>query len=172
MRCELARQAISAELDGEQPAIASEQADTHQASCVACQQWRELAHIATRRARLGGALPPTDLTERVVAAVRADTRRRRARRYWLALAWAVICAGVLQALATVPLMLMARSSGADFGQVRALDIIELVIGAAFFLSAVVVLWQARDNSGPELVRAARVAGSASAASAPTVEEVA
>jgi predicted anti-sigma-YlaC factor YlaD len=160
MRCESAREAVSAELDGAAAVLAREHVAAHLASCARCRQWQELAHVVTRRARLGAALPMPGLAEQITVGVRADVRRRRVRTYWLAVARAVICAGLLQLLATIPLLLLARSRTSGGGQVHVLGLVELTIGAAFFVGALVVLWRERDRSLLELVQPARATGSA------------
>jgi predicted anti-sigma-YlaC factor YlaD len=143
---------MSAQLDGEWPPVSPEQTAVHLADCAGCRQWQESAHTATRRVRVGSALPSADFPNRVMDAVRADVRRRRSRRYWLVFARAVICAGSLQVLATVPLLVLARSH-VGHGRVQLLGAVELVIGAGFFLGAIVVLWKDRDQTGLEMVRA-------------------
>jgi predicted anti-sigma-YlaC factor YlaD len=163
MRCHTARESISAELDAAPSVVGREHVAAHLAGCASCRQWQELAHVVTRRARLGGALPPRDLAERLTGGVRADIRRRRVRKYWLAVARAVVGAGLLQLLATVPLLLLARSHTSGGGRVHLLGLVELAIGTGFFVGALVVLWRERDRSVLELVRPARQRSSASAA---------
>jgi predicted anti-sigma-YlaC factor YlaD len=163
---------MSAHLDGELAAAELARAESHLEVCVGCQQWRELAFVATRRARVGVALPPPDLTERVMAAVVADVRRRRSRRYWLVFARAVVAAGLLQLLATVPLLVLARSGSAGHGREDMLGVVELVIGAGFFVGALVVLWQTREQSGLEVVRSLPAASPMSGDGVAATEEVA
>lgn len=159
MRCESAREAISAELDAAAATAAPEHLAAHLLGCAACRQWQELAHVVTRRSRLGGALPAPGLAEQITEGVRADIRRRRVRKYWLAVARAVIVAGLLQLLATVPLLLLARSHTSGGGRLHVLGLVELAIGTGFFVGAILVLWRERDRSVLELVRPAQSAAS-------------
>lgn len=75
MNCETAHEAISAVLDGEQPAVDRRVLDSHLALCAACRAWREDAHEVTRRARLAAARPVPAPDESLLAAVAAVERR-------------------------------------------------------------------------------------------------
>jgi predicted anti-sigma-YlaC factor YlaD len=79
MDCDTAREAMSALLDGEALPCARKDLDTHVAVCHQCQQWREAAHLVTRRARLTAAPSVPDSTERILAAVLADRPPARGR---------------------------------------------------------------------------------------------
>ena len=64
----MAREAISARIDGEEPGLPDDVLDVHLASCAACQGWQQRAHDVTRRARLGGPSLNRDLSPQVLAA--------------------------------------------------------------------------------------------------------
>jgi len=72
MDCGTAREALSALLDGEVPPCSQDELDAHVTACHWCQEWREAAHLVTRRARLTSAPSMSDGTERILAAVLAD----------------------------------------------------------------------------------------------------
>jgi predicted anti-sigma-YlaC factor YlaD len=163
---------ISADLDGELGAADAARIELHLGGCLSCQQWRESAYLATRLTRVGDALPPADFVERAIAAVQEDVRRRRARRHWLIFARAVVGAGLLQVLATVPLLVLARRQPAGHGHVQLLGVIELAIGTGFFLGALVVLWKEREQSGLEVVRSMSTASLSSSPGVVASEEVA
>jgi predicted anti-sigma-YlaC factor YlaD len=169
VNCVTARTAISADIDEDVDGLTRERVSAHLAECSTCRDWRELAHVVTRRARMGVAAPSPQLAEQVAAAVRADLHRRRARRHWLAVARAVAIAGLLQLLATVPLLLLARGHASGGGRVHVLGLVELAIGAGFFVGALVVLWQARDQ---QVLGLARPAASVDADQRADVSEVA
>jgi hypothetical protein len=83
MECDSAHEAISAQIDGEDPGVPADALEAHIAGCAGCQGWRQRAHSVTRRARLGGPFLDHDLTARVLAATSpplAGDRRRPARR--------------------------------------------------------------------------------------------
>jgi predicted anti-sigma-YlaC factor YlaD len=155
MRCQTARESISAALDAWPGAVGREHVAAHLDGCSPCRQWQELAHVVTRRTRLGGALPEPALADRITDGIRADVRRRRARKYWLAVARAVVGAGLVQLLATVPLLLLARGHASGGARVHLLGLVELAIGTGFFVGALVVLWRERDRAVLELVRPMR-----------------
>lgn len=129
LECEQAREAISALLDGEEPAAADQAVADHLDGCEPCREWRLTASAATAAAVAGSsaAMAP-DLTVRVLAAVSGDvdvTERNlasRGRRQVLRLALAA--SAVCQLLLAVPLLLMAPSdTGARLGwEVGALTI--------------------------------------------------
>jgi predicted anti-sigma-YlaC factor YlaD len=157
VRCVSVREALSAELDNEPATLGREHVDAHLAGCLSCRQWQDLAHVVTRRTRVGSALPTPGLSDRLVAGVRSEVRRRRRRHYWLLFARGVIVAGLLQVLATVPLLVMARGHTSGGGRVHVLGLVELTIGAGFFVGALVVLWRDRDKITLEAVRTAELA---------------
>jgi RNA polymerase sigma-70 factor (ECF subfamily) len=49
MRCDVAREALSARLDGERPQVLAQQVDAHLESCRACRSWLIGAAVQTRR---------------------------------------------------------------------------------------------------------------------------
>jgi predicted anti-sigma-YlaC factor YlaD len=151
MSCNKVRESISAELDRETPSLGETYVAAHLSRCGACRAWRESAHRVTRNARLRTALPEGSAVALVAAAVRVDEQRRRHRWRWLVFASAVVGAGVVQLLATLPLLLMARSHTSGGGHVHALGSIELAIGAGFFIGGVVVLWRSRESVSPDVL---------------------
>ena len=83
MTCELARDELSAQLDGEQsPSLTTTLAE-HLPGCTDCRNWQEAAHRLTRRVRLSSARPIPDRSAWILNAVRIDrTQRRPAFRGW------------------------------------------------------------------------------------------
>jgi copper transport protein len=75
MRCDEAREAMSARLDGEP--IDEHTLDLHLEDCSRCAGWLSAAHAVTRRARLLPVPEVPDLTEQIVAAVEADRLQPR-----------------------------------------------------------------------------------------------
>ena len=58
MDCVQAREAMSAQMDGEPPGVSEPLLDAHVERCQGCQAWREAAFEVTRRARMTGWTPP------------------------------------------------------------------------------------------------------------------
>jgi predicted anti-sigma-YlaC factor YlaD len=79
MECDSAREAISAQIDGEDPGVPAEALEAHIAGCAECLSWQQRARSATRRARLGGLFLDHDLTARVLAVAPPPPARRRRR---------------------------------------------------------------------------------------------
>lgn len=151
MSCDEVRESISATLDGETPSLGEPHVAAHLSECDACRRWRDSAHRVTRYARLRAALPEGSAVALVAAAVRVHEQGRRHRRRWLVFACAVVSAGVVQLIATLPLLLIARSHPSAGGRVHAVGAIELAIGAGFFVGGVVVLWRGRESVSPDVL---------------------
>jgi predicted anti-sigma-YlaC factor YlaD len=80
MDCDRYREALSAQLDGEDPGMPGVALDEHVRGCRGCRTWVDRAVAATRAMRLHTADPVPDLTVSILAAidtgpVRADRRR-------------------------------------------------------------------------------------------------
>lgn len=79
MECAIAREAVSAQLDGEQPPVDPAEVATHLAGCASCRAWLDAANEMTRRVGLAASKPVPDRTEALLTAVLADQAGRRAR---------------------------------------------------------------------------------------------
>ncbi len=131
MKCDEARVALSARLDGEETGVAEEPLATHLAGCAACRTWRLRAERTTRVARLQRVEVP-DLTAAVLAAVNRD--RRHTRRAWpvFVLRTTVAVGAVAQLLLAVP-ELVADPGGAHAH--RELASFDVAIAVGFLLVA-------------------------------------
>jgi hypothetical protein len=74
MDCRSAREAISAQIDGEDPGWGADVLRAHLASCADCRDWQQRAYTVTRRARLGCCFLDHDLAPAVLAAVSVEPR--------------------------------------------------------------------------------------------------
>lgn len=112
MECKQVRVALSALLDGEDPPVPADAVARHVAGCRQCRAWQAQAEQVTRSVRVRLAEVP-DLTERVVAAVSADSAARasagqaafarvrgRAKATWLR--WAVAVIALTQIMLAAP----------------------------------------------------------------------
>ena len=77
MACELARDELSAQLDGEQSLSLTTTLATHLPECTDCRDWEEAAHQLTRRVRLTPARTIPDRSAWILDAVLADRTERR-----------------------------------------------------------------------------------------------
>jgi RNA polymerase sigma-70 factor (ECF subfamily) len=117
MRCDVAREALSARLDGERPQVLAQQVDAHLESCRACRAWLIGAAVQTRRFATFEPGQGPDLVEKIMAALGEDstgyhrwTRALRARYR----RWGLVTVGVVQVALAI-----AQISGVDFGMVSA-----------------------------------------------------
>lgn len=131
MECELAREAVSANLDGERPPVEYADVERHLATCAVCRTWAAAAHRVTRRARLDpvGAVP--DHAARITAVVLADRRPAR----WYAAARAGL--GVLAALQVMlfALRMALGEHGPAAHAFHELDTFDLALAAGFLTAA-------------------------------------
>ncbi|MGH8867012.1 MAG: zf-HC2 domain-containing protein [Actinomycetes bacterium] len=77
MSCSRYRKALSARVDGEDPGLDPEELEEHLVRCAGCRMWEATAAEVTRHARLQDAPVVPDLTDQIVAAVRAEAPRPR-----------------------------------------------------------------------------------------------
>jgi RNA polymerase sigma-70 factor, ECF subfamily len=116
MRCEVAREALSARLDGERPQVLAQQVDAHLESCARCRAWLIGAAVQTRRLASIEPGQGPDLADRIMASLSQGSSaphhrwmralRSRYRR------WGLIAVGVFQVAIAA-----AQIGGVDFGMV-------------------------------------------------------
>ena len=129
----MAREAISARIDGEDPGLPDDVLDAHLASCAACRDWQQRAHDVTRRARLGGSFLDHDLSPRVLAAFPpavAGPRRLLVQRAGLAVV------AVAQLAITVPLLIFGHDHDAGAHAAHELGSFDLALAVAFAVGAI------------------------------------
>jgi RNA polymerase sigma-70 factor (ECF subfamily) len=116
MRCDVAREALSARLDGERPQVLAQQVDAHLESCGRCRAWLIGAAVQTRRlASIEPGRGP-DLADKIMASLSKGStapyhRWMRALR-WRYRRWGLIGVGVFQVAIAA-----AQIGGIDFGMV-------------------------------------------------------
>jgi RNA polymerase sigma-70 factor, ECF subfamily len=118
MRCDVAREALSARLDGERPQVLAQQVDAHLESCGRCRTWLIGAAVQTRRLASIEPGQGPDLADKIMARLSEGSTtsyhrwvralRSRYRR------WGLIGVGVFQVSIAA-----AQISGIDFGMVSA-----------------------------------------------------
>lgn len=115
MRCDVAREALSARLDGERPQVLAQQVDAHLESCRGCRTWLIGAAAQTRRFASIAPGDGPDLVGRIMASI--DDNSTRSQRWMRAVRaryrrWGLIAVGVFQVAIAV-----AQISGMNFGMV-------------------------------------------------------
>jgi len=133
MECHRAHEAISARIDGEDPALPDGALDAHLAGCAACRSWQQRAHAATRRARLGGPFLDKDLTPRVLAAVPAVTGGRFPA---LTQRAGLVTVALAQLAITVPLLVLGHDHDAGLHAAHELGSFDLALAIAFAVGAI------------------------------------
>ena len=115
MRCEDAREALSARLDGERPQVLAQQVDAHLESCGRCRTW--LIGAAAQTRRLASIEPGhgPDLSDKIMASLSEGSTARQ--RWMRALRsryrrWGLVAIGVFQVAIAA-----AQIGGFDFGMV-------------------------------------------------------
>src|ERR1700752_4227439 len=113
MRCDVAREALSARLDGERPQVLAQQVDAHLESCRDCRAWLIGAAVQTRRLATIEPGQGPDLVEKIMASI---DERSVAYHRWMRVVrshyrrWGLIAVGVFQVAIAA-----AQMSGIDFG---------------------------------------------------------
>lgn len=136
MTCEIAREALSAWLDGEQALPRRAEVDAHVAGCGECQCWQEGAHRLARQVWLKPARPMADETDRILEAVVADRAASRSvRRPRLARAGLAVAA-LAQFLIIIPALVFGHA-GVDVPvhAARELGAFNLALAVGFAVAA-------------------------------------
>ncbi len=137
MECAAVREAISAGIDGEDSEAPAE-AVRHLAGCPGCRSWQQAAHALTRASRLGGVVPPRDLTAAVLAAAGGRSRAHAVSGRRLARAVLVIAAAA-QLLFGLWL-LVSGEPGAGEHAGHEIASFDLGLAAAFWVGALRPRW--------------------------------
>jgi predicted anti-sigma-YlaC factor YlaD len=135
MDCELAREALSALLDGEAPGVGRAEVEQHLAGCPACRAWREAAYAVTRRARVGPAraAPPVDVSALVAAMLDRAVKPRRPAVSWTR--WALVVVAVLQLAVTAPVLILGSDHDAPVHIAHEMGSFDLALAAGLLMAA-------------------------------------
>lgn len=115
MRCDVAREALSARLDGERPHVLAQQVDAHLESCRACRTWLIGAAVQTRRLSSIEPGEGPDLVDKIMASLEQQSPAYHRSIRWLRSRyrrWGLVAVGVFQVAIAA-----AQISGIDFGMV-------------------------------------------------------
>jgi len=117
MRCDVAREALSARLDGERPQVLAQQVDAHLESCRGCRAWLIGAAVQTRRLASIEPGETPDLVDKILASVGEESTAHHRWMRWLRShyrRWGLIGVGAFQVAIAA-----AQISGTNFGMVSA-----------------------------------------------------
>jgi RNA polymerase sigma-70 factor, ECF subfamily len=118
VRCEVAREALSARLDGERQHVPSRRVEAHLESCRDCRAWLSGAAEQARRLDAVRVGPGPDLAAKIMATAGVEPTGRPGRWWRWAVSqsrrWGLIAVGVLQLAVAI-----AQLGGIDFGMASA-----------------------------------------------------
>jgi len=133
MRCNTARTAISARLDGEDPGVDPSGLAAHLEHCAPCRAFARDADAMHRDVRLARAPAVPDLTAPILASLRSDDRpypsHDRALRLTLALVAAVMI------VAALPALLLGDDAGLPVHTARHIGSFDLALAVGFLFAA-------------------------------------
>ena len=131
MKCAQAREAMSADMDGELSAAAEMLMAEHVRDCPDCQAWREAAFEVTRRVRMTGWSPADDVVSSILSSV---PRRRLVGGRWLRPVL-LLAAAIGQLVLTMPL-LVGSANGMGMHDLHELAVFDFALGVAFLVGAI------------------------------------
>src|SRR5579862_6171572 len=135
MRCETAREAMSALLDDEDPGVDPERVEEHLSACRDCQAWKQSAHEVTRRARIGTARPASSGADAVISIVKSTTRLpARPSRLTLARV-ALVAVAALQILVAAPVLIFGRDHSAPTHVAHEMGSFDMALAIGFLAVA-------------------------------------
>lgn len=137
MDCAIAREAISATLDGEDPGVDPAALDEHLTRCASCLAWQDEAAAVTRLVRLEPAAASPDVTERVLA--HAPVPGRSAKSDWPR--WALVFAAIAQMSIVVSMLFLPQQMGNGMA-IQPGSHLEHESAAFNFAIAIALLWAA------------------------------
>jgi predicted anti-sigma-YlaC factor YlaD len=166
MRCDLAREALSARLDGELPQLDDAALDAHLQSCVACQSHASALAGLHRSMRVRAAEPVPDLTRLIMAAA-ADRLPPAGTAARPGVEWArysLFTVAMTQLILALPLLLLERDSGSALHTTRELGAFSLALAVGMLVAA----WQPERAGGLLPMAAALAAGLVATAAADVI----
>jgi predicted anti-sigma-YlaC factor YlaD len=148
MRCELAREALSAQLDGELNPLEEEGLAAHTKGCASCRSYARDLHAVHRSVRVRAAAPVPDLTRSIMAAAapHLPTHRRTPAAPTLRSAWAryaLLVVGVTQLAFALPELVIHTHAGHSASMTRELG----AFWVALAIGLLVVAWQPQRAGG-------------------------
>jgi predicted anti-sigma-YlaC factor YlaD len=154
MTCDQIREAISAQLDGEDPGVPPADVDAHLASCAQCRAFADGAGTLHRSVRLAAAPDVPDLTPQVLAAIGAERAGEpdADAGHTLVLRLVLATLGLVQVAVAVP-ALFGSDGGLAVHSARHLGSFSLALAVGFLFAA----WRPSRVAGLLPVAAALVA---------------
>jgi predicted anti-sigma-YlaC factor YlaD len=146
MECDQIREALSAQLDGEDPGLTGGDLDGHLRTCAACTAWSEELATLHRMVRVREAEPVPDLSAAIVEAYtpRLPTRRAAAAPHRSPLGevvsparWGLFVVALTQLVLAAPALLLGEDAGATVHVARELGSFDVALAIGLLVAA----WQ-------------------------------
>ncbi len=133
MRCDTARTAISARLDGEDPGADPSELAAHLERCAACRAFARDAESMHRDVRLARAPAVPDLTAPILASIGSEDRPYRTHERALRVALAVVA--VVMIVAAAPALVLGDDAGLPVHAARHIGSFDLALAVGFLFAA-------------------------------------
>jgi predicted anti-sigma-YlaC factor YlaD len=133
MKCDTARNAISARLDGEDLGTDPAALDDHLQRCPACRAFARDAAGMHRDARMARAPEVPDLTAPILAAIGAHARPQFGHERVLRITLAIV--GLVQLVAAVPALVLGDDPGLSVHAARHVGSFDLALAVGFLFAA-------------------------------------
>jgi predicted anti-sigma-YlaC factor YlaD len=143
MNCDRCREAISAQLDGEDPGVPAAFVQAHVESCAGCREYATAATDLHRAARVAPAAPVPDLTGAILQTIGDEPVRAPVddRTRFLRIVLAVVA--LIQLLMAVPALVLGDDAGLPEHVARHLGSFALALGVGLL----VVAWKPERAAG-------------------------
>jgi predicted anti-sigma-YlaC factor YlaD len=138
MDCTVAREGLSALLDGEPLGVEPAELERHLATCPDCRAWRDSAHVVTRHMRLALARPAPAPGAPLLAAVSSQIRRKR----WtlsglMRVRLGLVAVAAAQIALTVPQLILGSDHEAPIHVAHEMGSFDMALAVGFLFAA----WQ-------------------------------
>ena len=133
MKCTTARNAISADLDGEDLGVDRSMLEAHLQSCPACSAFARDAAAMHRDVRMARAPMVPDLTAPILAKIGSDPRSRTGHEQGLRIVLAIV--GLVQLVIAAPALILGDDAGVSVHAARHIGSFDLALGVGFLFAA-------------------------------------
>jgi predicted anti-sigma-YlaC factor YlaD len=135
MTCMQIHQAISARLDGEDPAVDESTLYAHLAGCADCRAFAHDAEALHRTVRLAPAPEIPDLAPAILTAIGAESRADAEPDTNLALRWILVAIAVAQIAIAIPALVFGSDAGLPVHTARHIGSFDVALAVGFLYAA-------------------------------------
>lgn len=135
MKCETAREAISALLDNEDSGVDPRELEEHLVDCLDCRTWQTWAHEVTRHARLEPARAVTVPSDELVRLVLAHSRPPRRPALVTVVRGGLVAVAAAQVWVTVPILLSGHDHTAPEHIAHEIGAFAMAMAVGFVVAA-------------------------------------